>query len=163
MIALGKPKVYIESSTISYLTARPTDEPIRKAKQILTQQWWEWRESFELYISQTVVDEIRDGDPGAAKLRLRAIQGIPFLNLDDDVERLANVFLSSGAVPNQAKPDAQHIAYAAVFGMNFLITWNQKHIAAEKKRRQIEAIIEGFGLTPPKLLTPEEHLIFEET
>jgi hypothetical protein len=100
MIALGKPKVYIESSTISYLTARPTDEPIRKAKQILTQQWWEQREKFDMYISQTVVDEIRDGDPGAAKLRLQAIQGIPFLNLDDDVERLANVFLSSGAVPN---------------------------------------------------------------
>ena len=163
MVMSGKPKVYIESSTISYLTARPTEEPIRKAKQILTHRWWEQRESFDLYISQTVVDEIGDGDPGAARLRLQAIQGISFLNLDDDVERLANVFLSSGAVPNQAKPDAQHIAYAAVFGMDFLITWNQKHIATEKKRQQIEAIITGFDFKPPKLLTPEQHLIFEET
>jgi hypothetical protein len=160
---LDRPKVYLESSTISYLTARPTDEPIRKAKQILTRQWWERRESFDLYISQTVIDEIADGDPEAAELRLQAIQGIPFLHLNHNVERLAETFLSSGAVPEHAKADAQHVAFAAVFGMDFLITWNQKHIAAEKKRRQIEAIMEGFELKPPKLLTPEQHMIFEET
>ena len=158
-----KPKVYLESSTISYLTARPTEEPIRKARQILTRQWWTRRASFDLYISQTVIDEIAEGDPDAAELRLQAIQGIPFLNINRNVERLAEAFVSSGAVPEYAKADAQHIAFAAVFGMDFLITWNQKHIAAVKKKQQIEAIIEGFELKPPRLFTPEQHMIFEET
>ena len=162
-MASDKPKVYVESSTISYLTARPTEEPIRKAKQILTRRWWERRESFELYISQTVVDEIRKGDPEAAKLRLQAIKEIPVLVLDDDVKRLVSGLLTSNAVPSHLEPDAQHIAFSSVFEMDFLITWNQKHIATEKKRRQIEAMIEGFGFEPPRLLTPEQHLIFEET
>ena len=161
--ALNKPKVYIEYSTISYLTARPTEEPIRKAKQILTRQWWEYREDFELYISQTVVDEVGLGDSEAAELRLQAIQGIPVLTLNNEVVRLSETFLTSGAVPEHAVADARHIAFAAVSGMDFLITWNQKHIAAAKKRRQIEAVIEGFELKPPKIFTPEQHIIFEET
>jgi hypothetical protein len=161
-VAQGKPKVYLESSTISYLTARPTEEPIRKAKQILTRRWWEHREGFDLYISQTVIDEIADGDPQAAGLRLNVIQGIPILNLDDNVVRLAGTLLAAGALPSHSGADARHIAFAAIFGMDFLVTWNQKHIVAEDKKRQIEAMIEGFGLKPPKLFTPEQHLIFEE-
>jgi predicted nucleic acid-binding protein len=163
MVTQGKPKVYLESSTISYLTARPTEEPIRKAKQILTRRWWERRESFELYISETVIAEIIDGDRQAAELRLQAIEGIPILPLDEKVERLAQTLLALGAVPEPLEADAQHIAFASIFGFDFLITWNQKHIATEKKKRQIEAIIEGFALKPPKLFTPEQHLIFEET
>ena len=85
------------------------------------------------------------------------------MSLKERVEQLAKTFLTSDAVPEQLGADARHIAFATVFGMDFLITWNQKHIATEKKRRQIEAIIEGFGLKPPRLLTPEQHLIFEET
>ena len=163
MLTSGKPKVYIESSTISYLTARPTEEPIRKAKQILTHRWWEHRESFDLYIAQTVIDEIERGNPDAAKLRLQAVEGIPMLPLDGNVKRLADTLLTLNAVPGDSETDAEHIAYASVFGMDFLITWNQKHIATERKRRLIEAIIGEFNLKPPKLFTPEQHLIFEET
>lgn len=74
-----KPKIYLESSTISYLTAKPTEEPIRKAKQILTRRWWDQRESFDLYISQIVMEEIEDGDTVAADLRVKAVKGIPVL------------------------------------------------------------------------------------
>ena len=158
-----RPKVYIESSTISYLTARPTEEPIRKAKQILTRRWWQHRESFDLHISQTVIDEIELGDPNAAALRVQAVEGIPLLPLDDKVVRLAGTLLAVEALPSHSKTDAEHIAYAAVFGMDFLVTWNQRHIATDKKRRQIEAIIEGFGYQPPIIITPEQHLFFMET
>jgi hypothetical protein len=163
MVTQGKPKVYLESSTISYLTARPTDEPIRKAKQILTRRWWERRESFELYVSETVIEEIEDGDQQAAKLRLQAIKGIPILPLDENVKQLAETLLMLAAMPSRLRADARHIAFASIFDFDFLITWNQKHIATDKKKRQIEAIIEGFALKPPKLFTPEQHLIFEET
>jgi len=122
VLTLDRPKVYVESSTISYLTAKPTEEPVRKAKQILTHQWWKRRESFGLYISQSVIDEIGLGDSEAAELRLQAIQGIPVLNLDGNVERLVDAFLTKEAVPSQSRTDAEHIAFATVFGMDFLIT-----------------------------------------
>ena len=160
---MEKSKIYVESSTISYLTARPTEEPIRKAKQILTRQWWERRESFDLYISQTVLDEIAEGDAAASNLRLRLAREMTLLELETSVGTLAGLLLNAGAVPAHCEADATHISYAAVHGMNFLITWNQRHIASDKKRKLVEAIIDGFGLTPPRLLTPEQHLFYEET
>lgn len=159
---LIKPQVYVESSTISYLTARPTEEPIRKAKQILTRQWWERRESFDLYISQTVLDEIAKGDKVASNLRLLLAGEMTLLELDERIGTLTGLLLTAGALPIHCEADATHISYAAIHGMDFLITWNQKHIAADMKRKLVEAIIDGFGLTPPRLLTPEQHLLYEE-
>lgn len=160
---IAKPKIYVESSTISYLTARPSRDIIINAKQELTRQWWELRNRFELFISDTVIEEISEGDPNAVEARLEIIAGISVLLLDDNVDRLAKHFLTSNAVPGNSGADARHIAFAAVFSMDFLITWNQKHIATDRKRKQIEAIIEEFGCKSPKLLTPERHIIFEET
>ena len=159
---VDKPKVYIESSTISYLTARPTEEPIRKAKQILTHQWWQCREMFELYISQTVVDEIRLGDKIAADLRIDAVQGISILELVPAIQPLAQALLRTGAIPAQSEADAVHVAYTAVHELDVLLTWNQKHIATDMKRRLIEAVILDFGLRLPRLLTPEQHLLAME-
>ena len=162
MVASDKPKIYIESSTISYLTARPTEEPIRKAKQILTRQWWQRRESFDLYISQTVVDEIRLGDKIAAGLRIDAVKGIPILEIAPAIQPLAKALLRTGAIPVQSEADAVHIAYAAIHELDILLTWNQKHIATDMKRRLIEAVILDFGLRLPRLLTPEQHLLSME-
>jgi len=154
-----KPKVYVESSTISYLTARPTEEPIRKAKQILTKQWWEQRDCYELFVSRVIVEEIERGDKSAADLRVDSIQGIQFLQPNTDSERLTRGLLESGAFPRNVEMDASHVALAAVHGMNFVVTWNQRHIASNAKRLQIEAIIQGFGFQPPRLVTPEQLLL----
>ena len=159
----GKPKIYVESSTISYLTSRPTEEPIRRAKQIFTRQWWELRNSFDLYISETVVDEIRLGDKVAASLRIDAVRGIPILELVSSITPLAQTLLRTGAIPEKEEADAVHIAYTAVHGMDVLLTWNQKHIATDAKRRLIEAVILDFSLRLPRLLTPEQHLLSMET
>jgi hypothetical protein len=161
-MVLCKPKVYLESSTISYLTARPTEEPIRMAKQILTRQWWALRESFDLYISQTVVDEIGEGDPEAAEARLEIVQNIPRLTRNEATEMLAKILLQRGAVPKKSEADAAHIAYSAICEMGFLITWNQKHIATDAKRRFIETVLIDSGFSLPRLLTPEQHLLVME-
>jgi hypothetical protein len=160
--ASDRPKVYLESSAISYLTARPTEEPIRKAKQILTRQWWERRESFDLYISQTVVDEIRLGDTVAADLRIDAVKGISVLEPVSTIQPLAQALLRTGAIPEKSEADAAHIAYTAVYGLDILLTWNQKHIATDMNRRLIEAVIIDSGLRLPRLLTPEQHLLSME-
>ena len=161
-IAQGKPKVYLESSTISYLTARPTEEPIRKAKQILTRRWWEHREGFDLYISQTVIDEIADGDPQAAEARLEITRKISLLEINEVIKPLAQALMRTGAIPMKSEADADHIAYSAVYGMDFLVTWNQKHIAENVQRRLIEAVLLDSGFRLPRLWTPERHLLMME-
>lgn len=159
---LAKPKIYVESSTISYLTAWPSRDIVVNAKQELTRQWWKQRDRYELFISNAVIEEIAEGDSEAAEARLKAVEGIAVLPPTEAVERLTDALLDAGAVPENSKMDASHIAHAAAHGMHFLITWNQKHIATDRKRKQIEAIIEEFDFKPPRLLTPERHMIFEE-
>lgn len=157
-----KPTVYLETSTISYLASRPATDPIRKAKQILTHRWWEQSDKFDLFISQTVFEEIVLGDMKAAEERLTVVENIRLLPLTPAVQNLADALIDSRAIPREVRLDANHIACAAVHGIDFLITWNQKHIASEKKRDQIRAIISEFGFRPPRILTPEAHLL-EET
>ena len=161
-MASDKPKVYIESSTISYLTARSTRNVVIEAKKELTRKWWELRDRFELFISKTVVEEIEGGDTKAAEARLEIIQDIPRLARNEAAETLAQILLRTGAIPAKAEADAAHIAYAAVYGMNFLITWNQKHIATDANRRFIEIILIQSGFFVPRLLTPEQHLFIME-
>jgi hypothetical protein len=158
----GKPKVYLESSTISYLTARPTEEPIRKAKQILTRQWWEHRERFEFYISQTVLEEIEKGDSQAAAARLKFVQDIHRLEVDEVIKPLTEALLQTRVIPAKEKADAEHVAYSAIYGMHFLITWNQRHIATNVARRKIDSVLLDFDYLVPRLLTPEQHLLTME-
>lgn len=163
MNEIKKPTVYLETSTISYLASRPTEEPVSRAKQILTHRWWEQRNKFELFISEMVSEEIVLGDPKAAEERLTVVENIWLLPLTLAVQNLADALIDARAIPREVQPDATHIACVAVHGIDFLITWNQKHIASEKKRDQIRAIIAEFGLRPPRILTPEAHLLEETT
>lgn len=105
------------------------------------------------------MDEIEEGDPAAAALRVQAVKGIPILESVPAIDTLVRALLRAGAVPVKMDADAAHIASAAVHGMDALITWNQKHIATDTKRRLVEAVLFEFGLKPPRLLTPELHLL----
>ena len=157
--SMTKPKVYIETSTISFLTARPSEKPIIRAKQLLTQQWWACIDQFEPYVSDSVENEIKRGDPFAAQLRAEAISDIPRLHFNETVERLAVAILRVGAIPERVDEDAYHIAFAAAYGMDFLVTWNQKHIATPAKQFLIREVILSCGCHFPQLLTPENHLL----
>ena len=112
-----------------------------------------------MYISQTVIDEIRLGNTVAAGLRIEAVKGIPSLELVPSIQPLARALLQTGAIPEKSEADAVHIAYTAVHRMDVLLTWNQKHIATDMKRRLIESVILDFGFRLPRLLTPEQHLL----
>ena len=158
---MHRPKIYLESSTISYLTARASENAGNKFRQERTRLWWEYRDRFELFISKTVVEEIQLGDQKAARLRLEIVEGISVLPRSDQVELLARVFVSAGAVPPSAVPDAYHIAFAAIHQMDYLVTWNQKHIANPDKLRQIGNLISDFQLKPPVIVTPEQ-LLYKE-
>ncbi len=156
---MPREKVYIETSVISFLTARPSRDVVKLAKQELTRNWWEKsRSHFDLYISVAVLDEIRKGDPEAAQRRLDVVAGFPVLGAgsDDAVESLLDQLLSAGAVPAEALLDAYHIAISAVHGMSFLLTWNCKHINNATQKHKISAIILNAGYSEVVMATPEE-------
>ncbi len=152
-----KLKVYLETSTISYLTARPSNDLRSMANQNTTIEWWEYRRpKFEIYISEFVVAESSQGHPEAAARRLAAIEDIPALDVTEGVRQLGKALVAEGPVPEGAEIDAYHIAVAAVNGMDYLLTWNCKHIANAVMRPQIEAVCRNHGFEPPIICTPQE-------
>ncbi len=115
-----KPRVYVETSIPSYLTARRSRDLIATANQELTQEWWETRrDDFYLVISEFVLREASAGDPIAASNRLALIVGIPELNVTDEVGELARMLIEQIPIPKKAQLDAFHIAIAAVHGIDY--------------------------------------------
>jgi predicted nucleic acid-binding protein len=151
-----KPKLYLETSIVSYLTARPSHDLIRAAHQQITRDWWETRSTFDLYISQFVLDEAKAGDEEAAGRRLSALRDASLLELTPEAGRLAREILGQGGMPAKAYVDAVHVALTAVHGLDYLLTWNCSHIANAAMRGKIETICRSTGFEPPVICTPVE-------
>jgi hypothetical protein len=152
-----KPTVYIETSIISYLAARPSNDLRVAGQQNITIDWWENEApKFELYISPFVVDEASRGDPAAAEKRLAMIAACPELEVTSAVEELGNALVVEGPIPEKARIDAYHIATAAVHGVEYLLTWNCTHIANAVMRPRIENTCRNHGYEPPVICTPQE-------
>jgi hypothetical protein len=143
---------------ISYLTARRKDEEHLKWKQQSTQEWWEQRHDYDLFVSDTVLYEIESGDKTASDLRKAVIEDVPILIITQEVKQLAQVLLDKNAVPEKASQDATHIACASIHKIDFLLTWNQKHIINKQKLIQINNIIYNEGCKIPYICTPKQLL-----
>jgi hypothetical protein len=151
-----KPKVYLETTVISYLTASPSRDIVQAAHQQISREWWERREDFDLFASQAVITEAGRGDAGAAARRLAALDDIAILEVTEDASRLAEAFIEQHALPAKAAVDALHIAVAVVMGMDYVLTWNCTHIANATIRPRIEEVCRKLGYEPPVICTPEE-------
>ena len=153
------PTVYLETSVLSYLTARPARDIVTAAHQQLTRQWWDARRTqFEICVSEVVLREAELGDPEAARDRLALAADLPRLALTDDARALQGLLLASAGLPARAALDALHVAVAAVHQIEYLVTWNVRHIANAETRRRVEAVCRGAGFRPSVLCTPEELL-----
>ena len=149
--------VYIESSVISYLTARPNRDVIIAGRQAISHDWWKnHRHRFDLRISILVEEEISQGDPEAAKLRIDKVSKIERLIISDEATKIAELLLSQGAVPKGSEEDALHIAIASAQGVDYLLTWNFKHINNVETRAAIIELVESCGYICPQLCSPEE-------
>ncbi len=154
-----KPKVYLETSVISYLTARPSRDIIVAANQQTTQEWWESRlAKVDVYISQLVVKEVSSGDRDAVTKRLEVIAGFPLLDITSEAVKLAERLIAEKVIHRQAAEDALHIALAAANGMDYLLTWNFKHIANAVMRANVEAVCRKNGYEPPVICAPVEFM-----
>ncbi len=149
--------VYIETSVIGYLTVRPSNNLILMANLEITRRWWETRRSqFTLYISQVVLDEAAQGDTEIASKRLEILQNLSVLELTEDIQDLGIQFLTKSNLPPKASDDAIHIATATIHGLDYLLTWNCKHIANAQIQRKLAEICLDFGYKLPTICTPYE-------
>ena len=153
-----KRKVYIETSVISYLTARPSKTILGAAHQQITFAWWETRSQYDLVVSELVLRECGAGDLDAAKKRLTVLNDVPLILITEQVLEIANSLITKGIIPAKAAEDALHIAIATVNGVDYLLTWNCRHIANPEIQRGIAAHLEDIGLSLPFICTPEELL-----
>lgn len=153
-----KRKVYIETSIISYLTARPSRNVIEAGHQQSTYLFWERRGEFDLVASELVVAECSAGDVVAAGKRLDALFGLPLLDITPRSLDLAKGLVAAGIVPARASEDAMHISIATVHFVDYLLTWNCRHIANPEMQARIAEHFQRQGLFLPFICTPDELL-----
>jgi hypothetical protein len=152
-----KPRIYVETSVISYLTARPSRDLIVAAHQEITREWWKTRRGeFSLFYSDAVRAEAAMGDSVAAAERLAILDGLELLEIPPQAMGLANALVEATALPPKARVDALHIAVAAYEQMDFVLTWNFKHIANAQLAGKVRQVCEAHGLACPVLCSPLE-------
>ncbi len=156
-----KPRVYVETSVISYLTARPSSNVMLLARQQFTRELWDLQPNrFEAWLSPLVLDEASMGDAGAAATRLQVCQGLAELEITDDTKAFAQQLINTGAVPSTEPEDALHIALATIHAMDYIASWNFAHMVGPAAKFKLQNKISALGRKPPIIATPEE--IFEE-
>lgn len=150
-----RPRLYLETTIPSVLTARPSRDLEKARMQRVTTRWWNsWRTQFDIYISTVVLDEAGDGDSEAARLRLDILQPIQRVDHNPRSYALADRLMTSSAMPPDSRSDAEHIAIASVHDMTFLLTWNCAHLANMHTHRKIAEICQSEGYRCPTLCTP---------
>ena len=152
-------RIYIESTIPSYVVARPARDLLQAARQQLTRDWWDLRrEQHELFTSQVVLDEIAGGEAEMARQRLELMSHVALLDLTEDANALTKDILRSAVLPSHADRDAAHISLATVHEMDFLLSWNCRHIANARIQARLRRLADAAGFTLPVICTPEELL-----
>ncbi len=155
--SIMRPTLYLETSVISYLTARPSRDLVIAAHQQITHDWWHtYLKRYEGVISALVLIEAQQGDTDAAQKRLEYIERFPILDVTLDVEALAEVYINNIPLPEKAFRDAVHLAVASLNGIDYLLTWNCKHIAHGQVKKAMQQINNERGIESPIVCTPEE-------
>jgi hypothetical protein len=154
-----KQKVYVETTVISYLVAFPSRDVIVAAHQQITDEWWRTRRQlFDICASQLVLREAQAGDRDLAQSRLVVLEEAQLLEVTEEALALSQRLLTPGPLPQKAAEDAVHIAVAVVNGLDYLVTWNCKHIANARMRDRIDRVCRAMGYEPVIICTPEELL-----
>jgi hypothetical protein len=157
------PTVYLETTIPSYLASRPSRDLIIAAHQQITHDWWRHaRNRFDVYISEAVLAELRAGDPDAAARRLSLVDDLPVLELNDEVRTLVHTYDQRLGFRGRARADLPHLAFAVVYEMDYLVTWNCMHIANGEIIRKLGQVNTVLQRPTPIIVTPEELLASPE-
>ena len=152
-----KPRLYIETTIPSYLVARPSKQLRLAADQEATKEWWKLhRHEYELFVSEIVLVEVSRGNAESAAARLAALRGIAVLDDLPVAKTLTKQLLAEAIIPPVAAEDAIHLGLAAAHGLDYLLTWNCRHINNPMLRRRIEQACAACGLECPVIFSPAE-------
>jgi hypothetical protein len=150
-------RVYIETSVVSYLVAHPSRNIMTEACRLATRHWWDTRRShFELFTSELVLVEAGRGDPDAARRRREQLEDIPDLDVTQSAVGLAEELVGRHALPREAADDAMHLAVAAVHGIDYLLTWNCRHLDNAEMKPLMRSVCAIVGYRCPEICTPQE-------
>lgn len=151
-----RPTVYIETTIISYLTARPSRDLIVAGHQKITADWWEdVQPKVDCFVSPFVIQEASRGDSAMAVKRLELLADIPVLAQNETVDELAQIYFAKMTIPERAKLDAFHLAMAAAYKMDYLLSWNSRHIASAQVQKRIQELNNELAMPTPVMCTPE--------
>lgn len=152
-----KEKVYIETSFISFLTSKPSDTKLTAVWQAISHEWWQKRRTFyDLFISEIVIDEVTKGDRKAAEKRVALCRKIPVLDVSEESLKLAKMIVTSEILPKKAANDIFHIAVAACNQIDYLLTWNCKHLDNAELKPKVRKLLSYTEYTMPEICTPFE-------
>ena len=151
-------RIYVETSVISYLAARASNDRVKAVRQQQSLALWQAQDQFELIVSDTVIEEAVIGDASAVAERMKFCEQVPVLTVPPLAIALANRLIDEGVMPLKARTDALHIAVAAMHDVDFIASWNFRHIAGAVPRRKIEFALQEWGFASPIIATPEEIL-----
>lgn len=159
MVAMEKPTLYMETTIPSFLLAKPSRNLVANGRQELTRAWWRRDHArFEVFISETVLEEAMRGNRTAAAERLEFLKQFPMISANDDVRRLTGIYIARHIVPEVKPGDAVHLALTVIHRVQFLCTWNFKHLANAFMLQRLRNLHEKLGLFTPQVCTPEELL-----
>jgi hypothetical protein len=154
---IHRPRLYLDTTIPSYLTAWTSRDLVTARLQRITTRWWNsWRTQFEIHVSDIVLREADAGDPQAALRRLAVLERFRILESDGDSRALSARIIEKCGLPARASVDAEHVALAAMNGMDFLLTWNCAHLVNPQIASKIALVCRSEGYYCPTLCTPEQ-------
>jgi len=147
--------VYIETTIPAYYC----DSRASIAPDIArTREWWDQeRSSYICFTSAVTIDELSQAPNPTRDKCLVLIEGMPLLALEPPVVEIAEAYQTHRLMPGPPVRDALHVALACYYRVDYLLTWNCKHIANANKVRHLETLNARLGLSTPLLVTP--HLL----
>jgi len=155
-----RPGVYLETTIVGHLISRPSRDELVAWRQSLTRQWWDVdRCRYRTFISPEVIAEAGKGDPSAAEERLRALSDIDMLDASAAIGDLAQRIQSELRIPDRARFDAAHLAYAVHYELDYLLTWNCAHLANGPRLRRLADFLQAESLWLPIVCTPAEMVL----
>ncbi|CAN2042103.1 DNA-binding protein [Candidatus Magnetomoraceae bacterium gMMP-15] len=153
-----KSTVYIETTIPSFYHETRTGAEF-VAMRNWTCQWWDVRKKFfDCFISVAVLDELEDGDYPKKEEKIRLLNGIDYLEINDAIEEIVEVYIVNYLMPKDVVGDALHLAIASFHKMDYLLTWNCNHLANANKKKHIRRVNERLRLSTPEIITPLELL-----
>jgi hypothetical protein len=151
--------VYVETTIPSYLAARRSRDLVTAAHQQITHEWWETaKDRFDLYVSEAVLNEIREGDPEYAAKRMEIVADLDVVAFTGEVDQLIREYAKRLVLAGPAIADLPHFAFAVAYNMDYVVTWNCRHIANGQVIKRLTKANNELGRSTPVIVTPEELL-----